>query len=340
MRAITQRAYGLEHLEIEELDVLEPKPGHVRVRVEAASINPADWHRAMGEPKFMRLTEGWARPKQLVAGTDFCGVIDAIGDEVDGWEVGDRVYGLASGAFAESAIARADRIGPAAESASDAEMAALPIAAVTALQAVERGAVAGRRVVVNGASGGVGHLAVQIARAAGAAEVVAVCSDRNASWVAELGADTVIDYESADFCDMAYDVVIDCVGNRAPRDIARGMSPDGRWVLVGASTKTGWLGPLGGLVRAKLAWLLARRSCIVFIAEESTERLTEIARLVEDGSLRVRIAGSRPLTDIRDAYDRIESQRIAGKVVVTPRRQSSSAALAACTTIGSEQPRA
>lgn len=322
MRAATQTSYGLDAITLTELPIPEPGVGQVRLRVEAASINPADWHRAVGQPRFMRLTEGMRRPKQVVPGSDVCGTVEAVGPEVERWSIGDVVFGVAHGGFAEHTLADAARLAPKPTAMAPCEAATLPIAGVTALQAIERGEVEGKRVVVNGASGGVGHFAVQIARAMGAQEVIAVCSARNADWVAELGADRVVDYQSEDFTELVADVVIDCVGNRTAREMASVVVDGGRWVLIGAGKKTGLLGPAAKIIGAKLRWALSSRECIVFVANETAERLQRLGELVDAGSLRVHLAAKRPLADVRDAYDRIESQRTPGKLAIIPHRQS------------------
>lgn len=318
MRAATQDRYGIDAVYIADLAMPEPRAGEVRLRVIAASMNPADWHRATGIPRIMRLTDGLRRPKQRINGIDVCGTVDAIGPGVSDWQVGDVLFGAAKGSFAQYCVADAAHLARVPTSISELEAAALPIAGVTALQAVDRGEVAGKRVVVNGASGGVGHIAVQIAQAAGAAHVAAVCSARNADWVAALGADEVIDYERADFTEGAFDVVIDCIGNRRGRDIADCLPDDGRWVLLGADKKTGLLGPMPRLFGSAIAWKFRRQSCELIMAKETTERLTRLADLVDRGAVSIRIAGKRPLADVVDAYDRIESRRTAGKVLVLP----------------------
>ena len=322
MRAAHQTRYGLDAITLTDLPIPEPGSGQVLLRVQAASINPADWHLAMGEPRLMRLSMGLRRPKQPVPGTDVCGVVEAVGAGVDQWQVGDSVFGIAKGGFAEYALADVDRLAATPAAMAPCEAASLPIAAVTALQAVQQGDVAGKRVVINGASGGVGHFAVQIARAEGASEIIAVCSSRNADWVSDLGADRVVDYEVDDFTNDPVDVIIDCVGNRSISEMATGLVDGGNWVLVGAHKKTGLFGPIPKLLGAKIRWGFSSRDCLVLIADETTERLTRLAELADEGKLRVRMAAKRPLSELRDAYDRIESQRTPGKLVVIPPRQS------------------
>lgn len=344
MRAAHQTSYGLDAITLTDLPVPEPGLGQVLIRVQAASINPADWHLAMGEPRFMRLSMGLRRPKQPVPGTDVCGIVESVGAGVDRWKVGDSVFGVAKGGFAEYTLADADRLAAAPAAMAPCEAASLPIAAVTALQAVEQGEVSGKRVVINGASGGVGHFAVQIARAEGASEIIAVCSSRNADWVRDLGADRVVDYDVDDFTDDPVDVIIDCVGNRSASDMAGGLVANGKWVLIGAGKKTGVFGPIPKLLAAKIRWAFSSRDCIVLIADETTERLERLAVLADEGKLSVRMAAKRPLSELRDAYDRIESQRTPGKLVIIPAREPATDtaqaidARAARTTTSSLQP--
>ena len=214
MTAVVQPAYGLDAIEIGERPVPTPGPGQLRIKVSASALNPMDWHLATGSPRIVRLVEGLRRPKHEIPGREACGVVDELGPDVTGFEIGQTVFGWVTGAFAEYTIAEADRMWPAPTGMTEFECAALPVAGATALEAIERGDVAGKRVAVNGASGGVGHYAVQIAKARGAQWVAGVCSGRNADFVHGLGADQVIEYDSDDFTSERWDVIIDCIGNR------------------------------------------------------------------------------------------------------------------------------
>lgn len=320
MRAALLHRYGHEHITIAELDAPRPGPGEVLVTVEAASINPADWHKAAGAPYFMRLTEGLRRPKTERVGTDGAGRIDAVGAGVTDLQVGDRVFGSFKGSFATQALASVERIARVPTGVEVDEAAGLPIAGVTALQAVERAGVAGRRVVVNGASGGVGTFAVQLARAEGAAEVVGVCSGRNRELVRALGADRVVDYETEDFTEQPFDVLIDCVGSKKPRAVKRALSEDGVWVLLGSRQKRGLFGPLGQMLTSMAAMSIARQSLVVFIAEETVPRLERLAQFMAEGKIRTVIDRIVVLDVVTGAFDYLATSRAQGKVLILPGR--------------------
>lgn len=318
MQAAVQDRYGLDAIEVRDIALPEPAEGQVRIKVHAASVNPVDWHLASGQPRFLRITEGLRRPKKSILGSDVAGVVDAVGHGVTQFQEGDTVFGGAKGSFAEFALANVDRLALVPETASVLDAGALGVAGVTALQAIEKAGVKDQRVLINGASGGVGHLAVQVAQVYGASEVTGVCSGRNATWVSELGADRVIDYTSEDFTEGIYDVIIDCVGSHSPAAIANALDPNGRWVVVGSSQKKGTFGPLLYMLRAVASFKRRSQTCISFIAEETTARLEELAELVSTGQLSVRVADKVALADVQQALGQVESQRIAGKVLLIP----------------------
>ncbi len=320
----TQSRYGIDAIEIDRITVPAPGPNEVRVQVEAASINPADWYGATGSPKVFRVAFGLRKPKNPVVGADGAGVIEAVGADVEGYAVGDRVFGKFRGSFAESALASVDRIVRTPDSIDSMAAAGLPIAGVTAWQAldvaVDAGLVAGRTVVVNGASGGVGHYAIQIARALGAAEVVGVCSAANADLVAELGAHRVVDYNAEDFTENPADVIIDNVGNRSLGDIKRGLRPGGLWIGIGVSMEEGLFGPLKGLIGATIGAKLQRIPHRRMMADETVERLGALAELAGQGALRTHIGASYELAQIGEAFRHLETRRAVGKLIVCPRR--------------------
>jgi len=315
MRAVQQNAYGLDAIEIVDHVVPEPGEGRVRVRVEKASMNPADWHFAIGRPLFMRLIAGLRRPKHALIGSDFAGVIDALGPEVTGFEIGDKVFGSGIGAFSEFADAKAERVARTPASMTAAEAAGLPIAGVTAFQALEDLEVAGKRVVVNGASGGVGHYAVQIALAQGAAHVAGVCSTKNLDLVAGLGAEA-IDYTTDDFTAGSYDILLDCVGSRPFGEVKSCLNPGGHWVLIGAGRGGPLLGPVPALIANIVKSKFSDFKVKNVMAEETSERLAALAKLVDEGKLRTHIEREYPLAEIRAAYDHSESKRSRGKVII------------------------
>ncbi len=316
MTTVIQACYGLDSIEIGERPVPSAGPGQLRIKVAASALNPMDWHLATGSPRIVRLAEGLRRPKHEIPGREACGVIDQLGPDVTNFEIGQTVFGWVTGAFAEYTIAEADRMWPAPTGMTEFECAALPVAGATALQAVERGDVAGKRVVVNGASGGVGHYAVQIAKARGAQWVAGVCSGRNAEFVSGLGADQVIEYDSDDFTSERWDVVIDCIGNRTDSDIRQALVDDGRWVVVGDHNKGGVLGPLPRLVTRLVRWRFGSQSCHWFVQGEDARYLEGVASLVDQGLVRTHISDTLAMDDVRAGYDRIESGRTVGKLAV------------------------
>ncbi len=318
MKAAQITGYGLDQITLSDQPDPEPGPGEVLVRVAAASINPADLHLATGTPLMVRLTEGLRAPKQPIVGSDGAGLIEAVGPDVTDYRVGDRVFGKFVGAFAELAVASVDRIAQLPDTVTFDQGAALPIAGVTALQAIEKGEVAGKSVVVNGASGGVGHFAVQLAKAAGAASVTGVCSGRNVELVRLLGADQVVDYTSTDFTDTTHDVVIECIGGRTAADYFRGLSDNGRVVLVSAEKSSKVFGPMFPMARLTARFAMSRRDVSIFVSAETHERLAALVTHVATGQVTPHIDREFPLCDVVAAYDYIATSRARGKVLIRP----------------------
>ena len=316
MTAVVQHAYGLDAIEIGERPVPSAGAGQLRIKVAASTINPMDWHLGAGSPGIVRLAEGFRRPKQEILGREACGVIDQLGSGVTDFEIGQSVFGWVTRAFAEYAIAEADRMWLAPTEITAFECAALPVAGSAALEAIELGDVAGKRVVVNGASGGVGHYVVQIAKARGAHCVAGVCSSKNAEFVRGLGADQVVEYDSGDFTSERWDVIIDCIGNRSDSEIRGALVDDGRWVVVGDHNKDGLLGPLPRLVLRLMRWRFRSQSCHWFVQSEDVRYLKELAALVDEGLVRSHLSGTVTMGDMRAGYDRIESGRTVGKLSV------------------------
>ncbi len=317
MTAIVQHAYGLDAIEIGERPVPSAGPGQLRIKVAASAVNPMDWHLATGSPSIVRLAEGFRHPKHEIPGREACGVVDQLGPGVTDFEIGQSVFGWVTGAFAEYAIAKVDRVWLAPTEMTDLECAALSIAGAAALQAIELGDVADKRVVVNGASGGVGHYAVQIAKARGARWVAGVCSSSNEDFVRGLGADQAIDYGSEDFTSERWDVIIDCIGNRDDSEIRQALVDDGRWVVVGDHNNDGLLGPLPRLVARLMRWRFFRsQSCHWFVQGEDVRYLEELAALVDEGLVRSHLSETITMADVRAGYDRIESGRTVGKLAV------------------------
>ena len=257
MKAILHRVYGPpDALELGEIDLPAVTDDGVLVRVRAASVNPVDWHGVTGTPYLVRLQGGLRRPKEQAVGVDFAGTVETVGKDVTQFGAGDEVFGVRGGAFAEYVCIPVDRaVVQKPASVTFEQAAAAPVAAVTALQGLrDRGRIqTGHRVLINGASGGVGTFAVQIAKSFGA-EVTGVCSTANVDTARSLGADRVIDYTQEDFTlsEQRYDLLLDIAGNRSWRELRRVLADRARLVVVGGPKTNRWIGPLGHL--AGCAW--------------------------------------------------------------------------------------
>ena len=321
MKAVVSRCYGGPDA-LEYLDIEKPKPGpkDVIVAVRAAAVNPLDYHYMRGSPYLMRLSRGIGRPKDQRMGVDFAGVVAEIGDEVTKFAVGDAVFGGRSGALAEYLLVPEDgAIAAIPDGVSFESAAAVGVAALTALQALrdEGALVAGEKVLVNGASGGVGTYAVQIAKELGA-EVHGVCSTRNMEMVRALGADHVFDYKKEDYTESGseYDLIVDMVGNHSLHANRRVLKPGGRMVLVGGP-KGDWVAPLWPPLKATVLAPFVDQEISVLLARLRGEDLQYLATLLADGSLRSRIDTRYSLADTAEALRYLETQRARGKVIVT-----------------------
>jgi NADPH:quinone reductase-like Zn-dependent oxidoreductase len=327
MRAFVQTGYGsADRLEPRELDRPEPVGDEVLVRVRATSINPYDWHHLRGEPLVARLMPAGPRlrgPRFPVLGCDVAGRVETVGPDVTGLRPGDDVFGLLDcGGFGEYVCVREGLLARTPGNVSAAAAAAVPMAAVTALLALRAAGLPGaerRRVLVNGASGGVGTFAVQIARAYGAA-VTAVCGSRNAGLVTSLGADEVIDYRTSDFTRSGrrWDVVLDVAGGHPGRGFRRVLTRDGIVVLVGGPAGR-WVQPAGHVFATLLGGALARgRVRLADAVAEPDKRgcLTELSALIEAGSVTPVIDRRYPFAELPAAVRYQETGRAPGKVVV------------------------
>jgi NADPH:quinone reductase-like Zn-dependent oxidoreductase len=325
-RAVAQSRYGgPDMLQVSERPRPVPGAGEVLVRVHAASVNARDWHVMRGEPRVARLMDrtlfGRRGPRVAVRGTDFAGVVEAIGAGVTAWRPGDAVFGEGSGTFAEYAIACADQVAAVPAGTTFEQAAALPLAAATALLCLdETGLEAGGHVLINGASGGVGTFAVQAAKALGL-HVTAVVSTRNVELVDSLGADEVVDYTTTDFtgCGRMWDAVVDLVGNRRLRDLRSVVRSGGRLVLSGGgnSGEGRILGPMKLLVGAMA---LARFQPFEVRAPQSvptTAVLERVAAMVVAGRLLPVVDRTFSLDDAAAAVRHVETEHARGKVVVT-----------------------
>jgi NADPH:quinone reductase-like Zn-dependent oxidoreductase len=318
VRAIVQDAYGdSEVLRVDDLPIPEPGEGEVRVAVRAAGVNMADWHLMTGRPLLVHAFAGMRAPKRRVRGQDVAGVIDAVGSGVTSFVVGDEVFGEANGSFAEFVVTGIEQLVFKPANVSFEQAAAIPMGGYTALQALQTAEdVAGVRVVVTGAGGGVGSALVQLAHARGA-QVTAVCSAGKADFARSLGADEVVDYASADVTvgEPRFDVVFDFAGGRRVSDWRRVIVPGGALVLGGDENGGAILGPLG----RSLTGLIPRGiRVITLMANAKPDDLSELARLVADGTLKATVARSYRLEDTATAIDDLRAARYPGKLVVVP----------------------
>jgi NADPH:quinone reductase-like Zn-dependent oxidoreductase len=323
MKAVVQDRYGsADTLELREVERPVPAADEVLVRVHAASVNAYDWHYLRGDPKIARLSFGLRAPKVRIRGRDFAGRVEAVGAEVKGLHPGDEVYGEADGTFAEFVCAKdsATDLKPAGLSFEQA--AAMPLAANTALIGLRdvAGVRAGQSVLVNGASGGVGTFAVQIAKAYGA-EVTGVCSARNVELVGSLGADQIVDYTREDFARAGrrYDVVLDLVGNRSLGDLRRATAPAGTVVLSGGGVYEGGnvLGPVRLTLRGLVLSPFVRQRVLQLPAKARKDNLAALRELTEAGKIAPAVERMYPLSEAAEAVRHLEVEHARAKIVVT-----------------------
>ncbi|MEV6365208.1 NAD(P)-dependent alcohol dehydrogenase [Nocardia asteroides] len=322
MKAIVQQVYGSSAmLEVAQVERPVAGAGQVLVRVRAASVNARDWHVMRGDPRIARWMDrsmfGRRGPAVGIHGGDFAGVVEAVGAGVSDLRPGDEVYGESiSGAFAEYIAVDRDVVDPKPANVSFAEAAAVPLAANTALTCL-RHVQDRQRVLIIGASGGVGTFAVQIAQAAGAA-VTGVCSTRNVDLVRGLGAHQVFDY-TRDTVTGRYDTVLDLAGSRGLRELLRLVEPRGTLVLSGGGNFTGgsFFGPIGLMARAQLSRPFVRPAIRVPLAKPSRAALAELRELVESGRVRPIIDRTYPLDEVPAAIHYMETEHARAKIVVT-----------------------
>ena len=323
MKAIVQERFGPpDVLQLVDTDLPEVGAGDVLVRVHAAALNPYDWHIMRGDPLVARLMGGvgLTRPKARVAGIDAAGRVEAVGANVRGLRPGDEVLGFFQGAFAEYARTEADKMVPKPLSLTFEQAAAVPMAGATALRAIrDVGAVrAGHRVLINGAAGGVGTYAVQIAAALGA-QVTGVCSTGNVELVRSIGAAHVVDYTTEDFTDgrTRYDVILDNICNRPLRRLRRALTPTGTLVLNGGGSPGRVVGAVGAIVRAVVINAVVRERLRLVPHEQKRENLLTLTELIQAGKLAPVLDRTYPLADTAEALRHLEQGHARGKVVIT-----------------------
>jgi NADPH:quinone reductase-like Zn-dependent oxidoreductase len=320
MQAILRPRYGSAHvLELGEVGKPELVDDGVLVRVRAASVNQVDWYGMTGTPWFSRVELGLRKPKSPLLGTDFAGTVEAVGKDVTDFQPGDDVFGGRSGAFAEYVCARKG-VARKPANVSFEEAAAVPVAALTALQALrDKGHIEqGQKVLVNGASGGVGTFAVQIAKALGA-EITAVCSTKNVDRMRSLGADRVIDYTREDFTRSGgrYDLLLDVAGSKSWSQCKRVLAPRAIVVLVGGRKGSNrMLGPLGHAIRMWLGSLGSRRKAVFFVAKFNRDDMNVLAELLESGKVAPFVERSYPLSETPDAIRHVGEGHPQGKIVI------------------------
>jgi NADPH:quinone reductase-like Zn-dependent oxidoreductase len=322
MKAIVYRCYGPpEVLKLEEVAKPAPADDRVIVKVRTASVNPLDWHYMRGEPYFMRPMSGVGAPNSIHMGVDFAGTVESVGKNVTQFKAGDDVFGGRDGAFGEYvSVAESGALALKPANLTFEQAAAVPIAAVTALQALrDKGKLrAGQSVLVNGASGGVGTFAVQIAKAYGA-KVTGVCSTRNLAMVRSIGADQVIDYTKEDFTQgsQRYDLIIDTVATHSLWDYRRALKPDGALVMVGGLDKGPWLGPLWGSLKAFLEAPFVHQHFVSLMADLDQSDLDVLRDLLASGKVTPVIDRTYTLSEVPAALRYLEQSHARGKVVIT-----------------------
>ncbi len=321
MRAVTRTKYGSpDVLELRDIDIPVPKEDRLLVQIHAASVNPLDWHILRGDPFFLRfMGYGIIHPKQRILGADIAGRVEAVGANVTGFKVGDEVFGGTLGGFAEYGCFPENKVALKPASITFAQAAAVPVAALTALQGLrDIGKLqAGQHLLVNGAAGGVGTFAVQIAKALGA-EVTGVCSGGKLDIVRSIGADHVIDYTREDYTlsQTRYDLILDTAAYRSIRDALRVLKPTGKYVLVGGSmsrfAQSMWLKPFYSGKNGKLVTGV--------MAEIRKQDLLFVKQLIEEGKIQPVIGRTYSLSEVPEAIRHVEEGHATGKVIIDMRK--------------------
>ncbi len=320
MKAVMRYRYGPSAvLQVEEVGKPEVGDNEALVRVRAAAVNPADWHVMTGLPYVARAAFGLRAPKEHRLGRDVAGTVEAVGKNVTRFRPGDDLYGeVDAGSFAEYVCVAEDSAAPKPANLTFEQAAAVPLAGITALQGLrDAGALrTGQRVLINGASGGVGTFAVQIGRWLGA-EVTGVCSTRNLDLVRSLGAAHAIDYSREDFAQgpQRYDVIFDLAGNRSLSDLRRALTPEGTLVLSSGSGGR-WLGPVGQIATAVVLSPFVRQRLRTLVARRNYKDLAVLTELVESGRVKPVVDRTYPLSETAEAIRHVEAGHARGKVVV------------------------
>ena len=319
MKAITYHRYGSpDVLEYEDIEKPAPGDNEVLIKVRAASVNPFDWHFMRGSPYFLRIVAGLRKPKMTRLGVDVAGQVEAVGRNVTQFKPGDEVFGVCREAFAEYARASESSLVMKPGNVTFEQAASVPVAAITALQGLrDKGKIQrGQQVLINGASGGVGTFAVQIAKSFGA-DVTGVCSTRNVEMVRSIGADRVIDYTQQDFAKgtQRYDLIFDLVATRSLPEYRRVLNPKATCVIAGGPANVGAI-----LTSAFEVFVLSRfvsQNFVMYVAKPSNEDLTFLGELMEAGKVTPVIDRRYTLSEVPQAMRYMEEGHARGKVVIT-----------------------
>lgn len=322
VRAIVYCDYGSpDVLRLEDVEKPVPADDQILVKVHAAAANPLDWHFIRGTPYVMRFMAGLRKPKELRVGVDYSGTVQAVGRNVGRFAPGDEVFGARTGAFGEYVVARAE--GTVARKPANLtfeQAAAVPVAALTSYQGLRHGDVGpGDRILINGASGGVGTFMVQLAKLMGA-HVTGVCSARNVELVRSLGADRVIDYTKQNYTELGerYDVIIDNVGNHGFLANRRALKPGGQYIQIGGGGPDDgkWIGALKSPIKSMVLSPFISQEMGVLFSEGNSADLAEIGELLQAGKLRPVIDRRYALHEVPEAIRYLETGRARGKVII------------------------
>jgi NADPH:quinone reductase-like Zn-dependent oxidoreductase len=325
MKAAVYTRYGPpDVVQITDVEKPVPKDDEILIEVRAASVNPLDWHFMRGTPYIVHIAAGLRKPKDQRLGVDVAGQVEAVGRNVTQFKAGDAVFGTCRGAFAEYACTSESALVMKPSNVTFEQAASVPIAAFTALQGLrDNGHIQpGQKVLINGAAGGVGTFAVQIAKSFGA-DVTGVCSTRNVDMVRSIGADRVIDYMREDFTrsGQQYDLFFDCVGNHSLSACRRVLNPKGMYIPVGGSAGRWMIGPLArSITTLVLSWFVSQKLVIFFLAKASKADLTVMHELMKAGKVTPVIDKRYRLSEVPKAIRYLEEGHARGKVVITVRQ--------------------
>ncbi|HKE33442.1 MAG TPA: NAD(P)-dependent alcohol dehydrogenase [Candidatus Angelobacter sp.] len=321
MKAAIYRRYGPpDVVQIDDVEKPVPKDNEVLIKVCAASVNPVDWHLIRGMPYMVRIFAGLRKPKMTGLGSDVAGKVEAVGRTVTGFKPGDAVFGLCRGTLAEYVCVSESALVRKPDNVTFEQAASVPVAALTALQGFgdEEEVQPWQKVLINGAAGGVGTFAVQIAKSFGA-HVTGVCSTRNVEMVRSIGADRIIDYTQEDFTKgwQRYDVILDCVGNHSLSACRSVLTPKGKYIMVGGPTGRWMVRLLARAIKALVLSKFVKQKLVMFVTKESKENLTMMGELMEQGKVRPVIDRCYILSEVPEAIRYLEEGHARGKVVVT-----------------------